>query len=294
MIPMVNLKKQFEGIREEVLASVAEVLESTRYVLGPKVKEFENKVAEYCGSAAAVGVASGTDALHIAVKALGIGKGDEVITTPFTFFATVEAVLYEGATPVFVDIDPDTFNIDVDRIEEKVTKKTKAIVPVHMFGLPVQMDRVMGIAQKHGLRVIEDCAQAFGASLDGKKVGSFGEFGCFSFYPSKNLGAVGDGGLMTLKDAGLADLVMKIRNHGSAGFYVHDIVGLNSRLDELQAAILLVKFKRIDEYNRKRREKAAIYTELLSGRFKCPSEGPGRHHVYHQYTIMSPRRDAIR
>jgi dTDP-4-amino-4,6-dideoxygalactose transaminase len=291
---MVNLKRQFEGIREEIMRSLAEVLESSRYVLGPKVTEFEDKVAEYCGAQAAFGVASGTDALHIAIKSLGIGKGDEVITTPFSFFSTVESILYEGATPVFVDVDLDTFNIDVEKIEERITDRTRAILPVHMFGLPVRMDEVMHIADKHGLKVIEDCAQAFGASIDGGKVGSFGDAGCFSFYPSKNLGAVGDGGMITLRDSGFSDVVRKMRNHGSSGSYVHELIGFNSRLDEIQAAILLVKLKRVDEYNLRRRERARLYTKLLSSSVKCPSGEQGFFHVYHQYTILSPKRDEIR
>ncbi len=294
MVPMIDLKKQFAGIKDEVLAVVTEILESAHYVLGPKVSELEKKMAAYHGVAEAIGVASGTDALHLAVKALGIGEGDEVITTPFTFFATAESIIYTGARPVFADIDPETMNIDPVQIEAKITGKTKAIIPVHIFGHPADMDAVMAIAGKHHLHVIEDCAQSFGADIRGKKTGSFGEAGCFSFYPSKNLGAFGDGGLVTLHDAGLGERIRMLRNHGSRGAYKHESVGFNSRLDELQAGILLVKFKRIDAFNIKRRENAALYNACLSDRVLRPAERPGMTHVYHQYTIRSQKRDQIK
>lgn len=293
MIQMVNLKKQYESISDEVSAAVEGVLTSARYVLGPRVQEFESKVAAYCGTTGAVGVASGTDALHLSISALGIGPGDEVITTPFTFFATVEAIVYEGATPVFVDIEPDTFNIDPSKIEQKITPRTRAILPVHMFGHPADMDSIGEIAARHGLSVIEDCAQAFGAEAGGRRVGSFGAAGCFSFYPSKNLGAFGDGGMITLNDPELADKLKLLRNHGSRGSYLHDTIGFNSRLDELQAAILLVKLKRIDDYNDRRRANAGAYDALLGGKLSCPVEREGFRHVYHQYTIKSPARDEI-
>ncbi|MBI4824380.1 MAG: DegT/DnrJ/EryC1/StrS family aminotransferase [Nitrospirae bacterium] len=294
MIPMVDLKRQFSDIKEEILDVLSEILESSQFVLGPKVRELEEKIAQYHGVESAVSVASGTDALHLSLKAFGIGKGDEVITTPFTFFATVEAILYVGAEPVFVDIEPETFNINASLIESKITKKTKAIIPVHMFGYPADMKRIQTIAEKYNLSVIEDCAQAFGASIDGKKVGSFGDAGCFSFYPSKNLGAYGDGGMIILDNKDIADEIRRLRNHGSKASYIHSTVGFNSRLDELQAGILLVKFKRIDEYNLLRRKKAGIYTKLLySGKLRCPSEKTGFYHVYHQYTIVTPNRDEI-
>ncbi|MEW6675086.1 MAG: DegT/DnrJ/EryC1/StrS family aminotransferase [Nitrospirota bacterium] len=290
---MVDLKKQFKDIREEVIEVVTEILESSQYVLGPKVSEFEKKIADYHGVREAIGVASGTDALHLSIDALGISEGDEVITTPFTFFATVEAILYTGAAPVFVDIEPDTLNIDVSQIESKITEKIKAILPVHLFGHMADMERILDIAKRYGLKVIEDCAQSFGARLNDKKAGSFGDAGCFSFYPSKNLGGYGDGGMIILNDSMVADTIRKLRNHGSRGSYRHENVGFNSRLDEIQAGILLVKFKRIDEYNRKRRQNAALYNELLSGKVKCPVEKNGAYHVFHQYTIMSERRDEI-
>ncbi|MGO9378626.1 MAG: DegT/DnrJ/EryC1/StrS family aminotransferase [Dissulfurispiraceae bacterium] len=293
MIPMLDLKKQYLEIKDEILSAVNEVLESSQYVLGKKGAELEDKVKAYHGMNEAIGVASGTDALHLAVLALGIGPGDEVITTPFTFFATAESIMYVGARPVFADIEPGTMNIDPASVERLITKRTKAIMPVHIFGHPVDMDGIMGLAKAHGLKVIEDCAQSFGASLHGKKTGSFGDAACFSFYPSKNLGAYGDGGMIILNDHGVAEIVKKLRNHGSSGGYRHECLGYNSRLDELQAAILLTKLRRIDEYNAKRRQKAALYTQLLSGKVECPVEKEGALHVYHQYTIRSRRRDYI-
>ncbi len=293
MVPMVDLGKEFAEIKDELLEMIDKILMSSHYILGPRVSEFEKKIAEYLTVSDAVGVASGTDALHLSIEALGIGEGDEVITTPFTFFATVEAIVYTGAKPVFVDIDLETFSMDCDKIEGKITSKTKAILPVHLFGHPAEMDRIATIADRHGLSVIEDCAQAFGAEFRMKKVGSIGDAGCFSFYPSKNLGAYGDGGMITVNDGGLCDRIKVLRNHGSKGSYLHDSVGFNSRLDEIQAGVLLVKLKRIDEYNRKRREKASLYSALLSGAVRCPTEKDGAYHVYNQYTIMSGRRDEI-
>ncbi len=293
MIPMVDLGKQFVEIREEVLEMVNRILESSQYILGPKVREFEQRMAEYSGVSHAIGVASGTDALHLAIEACDIGEGDEVITTPFTFFATAEAIIYTGARPVFVDIELDTFNMDSGRIEEKITPRTKAILPVHLFGHPSDMDKIVDLAKRHNLCVIEDCAQATGAEVEGKKVGSFGSAGCFSFYPSKNLGAYGDGGMITLNDQNLYDVVKSLRNHGSKGSYLHDSVGFNSRLDEIQAGILLIKLKRLDEYNRKRRQNASLYRSLLCDSVRCPSEKKGHSHVYNQYTIMAGNRDVV-
>ncbi len=293
MIPMVDLRRQFSEIRDEVYRMMNEILESSHYILGPKVQEFERKVAEYTGVRAAVGVASGTDALHLALESLGIGEGDEVITTPFTFFATAEAIVYTGARPVFVDIALETFNIDPAKIEERITPRTRAILPVHLFGLPADMGKIMDIAGRNDLWVVEDCAQAFGSMFGNRKVGGFGDAGCFSFYPSKNLGGCGDGGLITVNDPALADALRSLRNHGAAGSYIHEAVGFNSRLDELQAGILLIKLARIDEYNRLRRENAALYRDRLCGSVQCPSENGDVFHVYNQYTIMSARRDEI-
>jgi len=293
MIPMVDLKKQFTGIKHEVVKVITEILQSSQYVLGKHVTAFEKQTAGYHNVREAVGVASGTDALHLAIDSLDIGQGDEIITTPFTFFATVEAILYTGAVPVFVDIEPDTFNINPDQIEEYITEKTKAILPVHLFGYPADMEKIRRIAKKHRLKIIEDCAQCFGADINRKKAGSFGDAGCFSFYPSKNLGGYGDGGLIILNNKKIADTVRELRNHGSRGSYIHQRVGFNSRLDEIQAGILLIKIKQIDSYNRKRRQNAHLYTELLSDRVQCPQERKGVYHVYHQYTIMSSRRETI-
>lgn len=293
MVPMVDLKRQFRSIKKEVLAVITEILDSSKYVLGSKVSEFEKKVADYHKAGTAIGVASGTDALHLALDALGIGPGDEVITTPFTFFATVEAILYTGATPVFVDIEPDTLNIDVKQIEANINKKTKAILPVHLFGHPADMGKIMKLAKKKRLKVIEDCAQSFGAEVDGKKTGSIGDAGCFSFYPSKNLGAFGDGGMIVLNNPKVDKTIRELRNHGSRGAYKHKRVGYNSRLDEIQAGILLIKLKRIDEYNEKRRRNAILYKSLLSGTIKCPVEKEDARHVYHQFTVMSKKRDRI-
>jgi len=292
-VPMVDLKKQFQEIKGEIFEVLIEILESSHYILGQRVSEFERKIAEYYRVSEAVGVASGTDALHLAIDALGVGEGDEVITTPFTFFASVESILYTGAKPVFVDIEPETFNIDASLIEEKITEKTKAILPVHIFGHMADMEEMLTIARRYHLRIIEDCAQSFGAELNGRKAGSFGDAGCFSFYPSKNLGGYGDGGIIILRDSNVADTVRELRNHGSKGSYIHERIGFNSRLDEIQAGILLVKLKRIDEYNRKRRQKAALYTELLSDVVHCPIERNGAYHVFHQYTIRSNKRNEI-
>lgn len=293
MKPMIDLKKQYIEIKDEVLSILNEILESSHYILGEKVREFEADIKRYHGVQEAIGVASGTDALHLSLRALGIGEGDEVITTPFTFFATVEAILYVGAKPVFVDIEPDTYNIDASLIEDKITDKTKAILPVHIFGHPADMDAIMKIAKRYNLKVIEDCAQSFGALINNKKTGSIGDIGCFSFYPSKNLGAYGDGGMIILNDPNVAEEIRKLRNHGSKGGYRHECLGYNSRLDEIQAGILIVKLKKIDEYNKKRREKASLYSSLLSDTLVCPVERSGCYHVYHQYTIRSAQRDRI-
>jgi dTDP-4-amino-4,6-dideoxygalactose transaminase len=292
-VPMLDLKATFREIKDEVIKTLTEVLESGRYVLGPKVKEFEKRVAEFYNVKFAVGVASGTDALHLALSAAGIKEGDEVITTPFTFFATVETILYRGALPKFVDIDPETFNIDPYQLEKVITPKTKAILPVHIFGMPADMEEIMKIADRHGLLVIEDCAQAFGAEIKGKKVGSFGLAGTFSFYPSKNLGGFGDGGMVITDSEEIAEKVRSLRNHCSKEGYFHKCIGHNSRLDEIQAAFLLIKMRKIKEYNEKRRQRALFYTTQLKEYVKCPKEKEGYYHVYHQYTIRTPLRDRI-
>jgi dTDP-4-amino-4,6-dideoxygalactose transaminase len=290
---MVDLRKQFQDIKDDVYTVMRNVIESGHYILGPHVTDLEKRLAHYHGVREAIGVASCTDALHLSIDALGIEQGDEVITTPFTFFATVEAILYTGAIPVFVDIEPDTFNINTREIEAHITKKTKAILPVHIFGHPVDMKQIMHIAKKYRLRVIEDCAQAICAQSNGKKVGSFGDAGCFSFYPSKNLGGYGDGGMIILNNSRVAEKIRTLRNHGSPGSYKHETIGFNSRLDELQAGILLVKLNRLEEYTKKRRQNAALYSHLLSSTVTCPVVREGSYHVFHQYTIRSPRRNMI-
>jgi len=295
MIPMLDMRKELELVRDEMLSAMREVVESGQYILGRKVEEFERESAAYLGARHAIGVASGTDALLLALRALDIKQGDEVITTPFTFFATAEVVIHLRATPVFADIDPATLNISPESIEKKLTPKTRAIIPVHLFGLPADMEKILEMAQRHGFKVLEDCAQSFGAGIGGEKTGSIGDAGSFSFYPSKNLGGCGDGGLISTNDGELAARVRLLRNHGSKGGYIHEAIGYNSRLDELQAAILLVKLKRIDEYNRKRREKADLYSRHLKGAVLCPpNDKNGFTHVFHQYTIRDKRRDVIR
>jgi dTDP-4-amino-4,6-dideoxygalactose transaminase len=294
-IPMVDLRAQYLDIKDELSVKLGEIFQACHFILGTNVSSLENEVAEYIGTKHAVAVASGTDALHLALIASGIGKGDEVITTPFTFIATAEAISYVGATPVFVDVDPETFNIDAKELVRKITPRTKAILPVHLFGHPADMAEILEIANTHGLKVIEDCAQSFGAHYKFTRTGSFADCGCFSFFPSKNLGCYGDGGMITTDSDAAAEELRALRNHGSRMRYYHDTIGYNSRLDEIQAGILRVKLKKIDSYNRLRRERAAQYNELLAGLpgVKTPAELTGYFHVYHQYTVLAEGRDAI-
>ena len=293
-IPMVDLKGQYNNLKREIDSAISGVLESAMFILGPNVAKLEEEIAAYCGTKHAVGVASGTDALNLAVRALGLSAGDEVITTPFTFIATAEAIAYVNAKPVFVDIEPDTLNIDPAKIEEAITDKTKAIMPVHLFGLPANMAEIMKIAEKHGLKVIEDCAQSFGARYDGKVTGSIGDAGCFSFFPSKSLGCYGDGGMVVTNSDAVATELKVLRNHGSRERYHHHIIGFNSRLDEMQAAILRVKFKRIDESNESRKENARLYRKHLEGSgVTIPQEDAAGAHIYNYYNILSDRRDDI-
>jgi len=295
MIPILDLTKQYEEIGQEIEKEVIKVLSSGKYILADNVRKLEQDFSGYCNTEKAIGVASGTDALHLALRALDIGPGDEVITVAFTFIATVEAISYVGATPVFADINPDTFNLDINELEKKITPKTKAIIPVHLYGQPVDMDKVIEVAKKHNLFVIEDCAQAIGATYKGKKVGSIGDIGCFSFFPSKNLGTFGDGGMITTNSSYLADRITALRNHGSHVRYYHKEVGLNSRLDEIHAAILNVKFPHIDRWNSKRRDAARYYNELFKdiNDIKTPVELGSTTCVYHQYTVRVPQRDKI-
>jgi len=294
-IPMVDLKVQYAAIREEIDRAVLEVIRSTSFILGPQGKALEQSVASYHGVRHGIGVASGTDALHLALRAAGVGPGDEVITTPFTFIATAEAISYVGAAPVFVDILPDTFNLDPAQIEKRITGRTKAILPVHLYGHAADMGPIMEIAASRKLTVIEDCAQSFGAEYRGRRTGGIGHLGCFSFFPSKNLGAYGDGGMIVTDDASLADRVTSLRNHGSKVRYYHDEVGYNSRLDEIQAAILNVKFRHIDAYIAGRRRSAERYAKALAvPGITVPVEREGCTHVYHQYTIRLKDRDAVK
>lgn len=294
MIPMVNLKRQYARLKTQIDAAVSQALEQTQFILGPNVGKLEEEVAAYAGAPYAVGCANGTDALLLALRACGIGAGDEIITTPFTFIATAEVAAQIGARPVFVDICPDTFNIDPEKIEAGITPRTKAIIPVHLFGHPADMTPIMDIAGKHGLKVIEDCAQAFGARYQGQIVGTIGDVGCFSFFPSKNLGCYGDGGIIITRHAEAAAKVKMLRNHGSDRRYYHSDVGYNSRLDEIQAAILRVKLREIDEANEGRRRHAAAYRAAITRRdILLPVERPGCKHVYHQFTLRSPNRQAL-
>jgi len=294
MLPMVDLQRQYHDLKAEVDEAIRQVLKETRFILGPNVAKLEEEVAAYLGPSSAVGVASGTDALLLALRACGVGEGDEVITTPFTFIATAEVIALLGAVPVFADIAPDTFNIDPDGIEEKVTARTKAIIPVHLFGLPADMDGILDIAGRHGLAVVEDCAQAFGAEYKGKKVGTFGNYGCFSFFPSKNLACYGDGGMVVTGNEDSAGRIRLLRNHGSRKRYHHEELGYNSRLDEIQAAVLRVKLKRIDEFNAARRRNADLYRKhIRNADVALPSETADGRHVYHQFTVLSKKRDRI-
>lgn len=287
-VPPFDLTRQYQLIGEEVSAAVQEVLNSGYYIGGSVVESFEQQFAEYTGVGQCVACNSGTDALYLALRALQIGPGDEVITTPFTFIATAEVITAVGATPVFVDIDAKTFNLDITQLRTAITKRTKAIVPVHLFGQPVDLTALMAIAQEMGVAVIEDCAQAVGAEWAGQKVGSIGHIGCFSFYPTKNLGACGDGGAVTTNDPAIAASIRMLRNHGMSGDrYRHEATGINSRLDALQAAILQIKLPYLDRWNDARREVAASYHQMLKPvpGVVIPQELPGGRAVWNQYTI---------
>ena len=293
MIPMVDLKTQYHELKAEIDQAVLAAIESCQFILGPNVTSFEQETAAYLGAKHAISCASGTDALQLAILAAGIKPGDEVITSPFTFIATAEAICYAGATPVFVDIDPKTFNINPALIEAAITPRTKAIIPVHIFGQPADMTPIKAICDKHHLLLIEDCAQSFGAAIDGTMTGTIGPLGCFSFFPSKNLGCYGDGGLITCATDELAEQIKVLRNHGSRVRYHHSVIGYNSRLDDIQAAILRVKLQRIDEFNSGRRRVAHLYSELLNDIVTVPYEDNVGIHVYHQYTVLTDHRDVI-
>lgn len=294
MIPMVNLKAQYTEIKDEIERGLAETIENCSFILGPNVQTFEREAADYLGVKHAIGMASGTDALHLALIAEGIGAGDEVITTAFTFIATAEAIKYVGAIPVFVDIDPKTFNISPDTIAKAITPKTKAVMPVHLFGQPADMLAIKQLCDQHGLKLIEDCCQSFGATINGKQTGTIGHAAGFSFFPSKNLGAFGDGGLVVTNSDDTAAKLKRLHNHGSDVRYYHDVIGYNSRLDEMQAVILRAKLKRIDQYNKGRRHVGRLYSELMADLpLTIPFEDGLGEHVYHQYTLLCERRDDV-
>jgi dTDP-4-amino-4,6-dideoxygalactose transaminase len=294
-VPLLDLKAQFETIRGEIRAAVDEVLESQQFINGPQVKDLEESVAQYSACKAAVGVSSGTDALLCALMALGIGPGDEVVTTPYSFFATAGSVARLGARCVFVDIDPASFNIDVAKIEAAITPRTRALLPVHLFGQVADMDPILELAKSRGLHVIEDAAQAIGATYKGRQAGSMGTVGCFSFFPSKNLGGLGDGGMIVTQDPVLGEKLVVFRNHGSKPKYYHHYVGGNFRLDTLQAAALLVKLRYLDGWSAKRRSNARKYDALLGDlpAVTRPRVDPRGESIFNQYVIRVEKRDAL-
>lgn len=292
-IPMVDLTEELKLLRAPIVETLTEVLDSGEYIMGKKGEKLEKLVAQYVGATYGVGVANGTDALQLSLKALNIGPGDEVITTPFTFFATGEAIAQVGAKPVFVDIEEETYNIDPSKIGKALTENTKAIIVVHLYGQAANMNEIMEIAKTNNLRVIEDACQAIGTEYDGKRVGAIGDIGCFSFFPSKNLGAFGDAGLVVTNQEELYESVSKLRNHGSEKKYHHSSIGMNSRLDEFQAAILLIKFKYLDIFLHQRKEIARRYTEGFTNLFKTPPIAEKREHTFHQYCIELDSRDEL-
>lgn len=293
---MIDLGKQYSNIKGEIEEAINSVLSESKYILGPEVRKFETELADYCGSKYAIGVASGTDALFLSMLALGVKQDDEVITTDFSFIATANTISHLGAKPVFVDVNPYSFNIDVKKIECKITNKTKAIIPVHLFGYPANMDEIIKLSNEYNLYVIEDAAQAIGASINGRKVGTYGTCGVFSFFPTKNLGAYGDGGAVITDDVLLAEKIDILRRQGSKKKYIHEVLGINSRLDTLQAAILIVKIKYLDKWISTRRKVAQNYKTLLGNTaLILPSEESGMFHAYNQYTIRLPqKRDGLK
>ncbi len=294
MIPMVDLKAQQNMLAGEINTEVLKVLDSTKFILGPNVNNFENEVKDYLKVKYAHTVASGTDALHLSLAALDINPGDEVITTPFSFISTAWAITYCGATPVFVDINPKTFNIDPLQVEKAITNKTRAIIPVHLFGQTADIQQLQLMTKNTKISIVEDCAQSFGAKVNNIQTGCFGDFGCFSFFPSKNLGAYGDGGLIVTNNSKLSEKILMLRNHGSKKRYHHNIVGYNSRLDEIQAAILRVKLKYIDEFNNSRKNIANIYTTNINNKkITTPHKSQNSDHVYHQYTLLADDRNLL-
>lgn len=294
-VPLVDLRAQYLGVKGEVDAAIARVLARASFVRAKEVALLERDLARYCNAGEAVGVSSGSEALRLAMLACGIGPGDEVITSPMTFVATVEAIVHVGATSVFADIEPDTYNLDPSRVEEAVTGRTKAILPVHLYGYPADMDAINQLAGVRGLIVIEDAAQAQGAQYRGRQVGTIGNVGCFSFYPTYNLGAFGDAGAIVTDDPGIAAEVRLLRDHGRVDAYEHVRPGFNSRMDALQAAVLQVKLTRLDEWNARRRAIASLYRQLLSSdTLVLPAEEPSVEPVYHRFVVRTPRRGHMR
>ena len=294
-VPILDLKAQYATIKNEIQAAVNSVLENQHFILGPEVKALEKEIAEYCGTKYAVGVASGTDALILGLKACGIGPGDEVIVPSFSFIATADCVSLLGGTPVFADIQPDTFNIDPAKIEALITPQTKAIIPVHLYGQAADMDPILALARKHNLKVLEDTAQAIGATYKGRRVAGLGDLGCISFFPSKNLGGYGDGGMVVTNSEEIYRHLVSLRAHGSTKKYFSEEQGWNSRLDELQAGILRVKLRYLDQWSSNRRKVADSYDRLLSGMREVvtPARNGFGDHVFHQYTVRVPHRDAV-
>ena len=293
-VPLIDLKRQYHSIKEEIDSAIQDVLENQSFILGPQVKEFEKLFASYCNTNHAIGVSSGTDALLLALKSLGIGNGDEVITSPFTFFATVGSICNTGATPIFADIDPESYNIRPDLIEKRINKNTKAIIPVHLYGQCADMDPILEIAKKHNIKVIEDAAQSIGAEYKDRKSGSMGDLGCFSFFPSKNLGGFGDGGMVTCNSDELAEKINMLRIHGGKPKNYYSIIGINGRLDTIQASILIKKLRHIDLWNEDRRQKASYYTKQIEGLDLIPPKTINvNKHVFHLYVIRLKERDRL-
>ncbi len=295
MIPFVDLRAQYREIQREVEEAVAGVLANAAYVLGSEVESFESEFADYCGAAHGVGVNSGTSALHLALLAAGVGPGDEVITAPFTFIATAATIRYAGATPVFVDVDPVSLTLDPAQLEAAITPRTMAVVPVHIYGQPADMDPILEITRRHGLVVIEDAAQAHGSEYKGRRAGGLGDIGCFSFYPTKNLGACGEGGMVVTSDPEREKRVRLLRDWGQTSKYRHELLGFNYRMEGIQGAILRVKLRHLERWTEMRRAHAARYDEALANSgVSTPVAMPWARHVYHAYTVRSPRRDALR
>jgi dTDP-4-amino-4,6-dideoxygalactose transaminase len=298
-VPLLDLQAQYASIRDDLQRAIERVMDSQRFVLGDEVRELENSIAQYCGTRHAIGCASGSDALLLALMALDLKPGDEVITTPFSFFATGAAVARLGARPVFVDIDPRSYNLDPSRVADAITPRTKVIIPVHLYGQCAQMDSLLDVGERRGIAIVEDAAQAIGATDNGRRAGSMGLIGCFSFYPTKNLGGAGDGGILTTNDDRIAARLRRLRTHGGANEYQHEEIGINSRLDELQAAVLRVKLRSLDKWSDERASKAALYSQLLGGAdlsfpLVTPQIRTDRRHIFHQYVVRTPgNRDAL-